>query len=278
MKTQLAMAVVLLVVMFVCGGCRKRTLQTSGGYVLTYRLAEGEQVEPELMATAMQQRLVSAHLEQATVRAAQGGEFIVELPAADEFELERAKKLLRQSGHLSFRVVADCKLDSAIAEAALGGKSPDAEPSADESSFTWVRIDPKQLPVEDWMVVRDIESGEKEVLVLVSLDDVMGHELKSAIQGRDESLRPCIMGSLNAEGSRKMQLLTEGNLRRRLGIIWDGRLLSAPVVQSAITTHLQITGQFSEDEVQQIVAVLKSGTLPARLDGDPVSEEQIVPP
>lgn len=259
-------------------GCWKRMPASSGGYVLKYRLADGEQVEPDLMAAAMQQRLVAAHLDQATVRVGEGGEYVVELPAADAFEVARAKDFLRQSGHLAFRIVADKDLDQGIAEAALAGVAPDTEPAADGPSFAWVRLDAELFPVEDWMVVRDNESDGKDVLVLVSLDDVMGHELKSAVAGRDESLRPCIMGSLNAEGARKMQLLTSGNIKRRLGIIWDGRLLSCPVVQSAIATHLQITGRFEEEEVQRIVTILKSGTLPAKLAEKPISEQKIAAP
>jgi preprotein translocase subunit SecD len=278
MKTWPMLVLVLVMATATVAGCRKPTLQSSGGYVLKYRLADGEQVEPELMAAAMQQRLVGASLDKATVRVAEDGEFVVELPAAEVFEVEMAKKFLRPSGHLAFRIVADKKLDERIVEAALAGSAQDTESVADGSSFAWARLDPESTPVEDWMVVRDIESGEKEVLTLVSLDDVMGHELQSAMAGRDELLRPCIIGSLNSEGARKMQLLTSANIKRHLGIIWDGQLLSCPMVQSAISTHLQITGRFEEEEVHRIVTILKSGTLPARLDDIPVSEKKVSPP
>jgi len=149
--------IVLLMAAGFAAGCGKPNLKTSGGYVLTYRLAQGEKADLDLMAAAMQQRLVAAGLPHAKVRPSEGGELIVEMPAADGADVARAKAYLKQAGHLEFRIIADNKIDTTIAEAALAGKAPDGEPAADDSSFAWVRLDPKLSPVEDWMVVRDIE-------------------------------------------------------------------------------------------------------------------------
>jgi hypothetical protein len=214
-------------------------------------------------------RLVAADLPLAQVRPSNDGELIVELPGADSADVARAKDFLKQAGHLAFRIVADRDADKPIAEAALAGKAPDAAAADDDSSFAWVRLDTKLSPVEDWMVTRDIESGEKEILVLLSLDDVTGNELTRASVGRDESLQPCIFGSLNAEGARKMQLLTGGNIDRRLAIILDGNLLSMPVVRSPIAADLQITGRFTRRSAPDRDSP-QVGTLPARLEDAPI--------
>jgi preprotein translocase subunit SecD len=52
---------------------------------------------------------------------------------------------------------------------------------------------------------------------------------------------------------------------RRLAILLDGQVQSAPTVQSTIYDRGQISGSFSEEEAAEIVAVLNAGALPAVL-------------
>jgi preprotein translocase subunit SecD len=268
---------VLLIATGLAGGCRQPTLQTSGGYVLTYRLAEGEKADLPQMAVAMQQRLVAANLPLAHVRSYEDGKLVVELPGADKADVAQAKDYLKCAGYLAFQIVADKVADQAVATAALADQPPPADVAADGPSFAWVRLDTNVSAVEDWMVVRDSESSEKEVLVLVSANDVTGNELESAARGENPTIYSHINVSLNSEGGHKMQLLTSGNIDRRLGIILDGKLLSWPVIRSTITSKLQITGQFTPEEADRIVTILKSGTLPARLADEPESVELVSP-
>ncbi len=59
-------------------------------------------------------------------------------------------------------------------------------------------------------------------------------------------------------------------VRRRLRIILDNGLISAPIIMSTISSRGQITGPFTNDEVRHIVAVLNAGELPAPLQDEPV--------
>jgi SecD/SecF fusion protein len=81
-----------------------------------------------------------------------------------------------------------------------------------------------------------------------------------------------------------MAALTGSNLpdkdtdfHRRLGIVLDGQLLSAPRIMSQISDRGQITGRFSEEEIEFLVGILRSGKLPAALQPDPSSENRIGP-
>jgi SecD/SecF fusion protein len=65
--------------------------------------------------------------------------------------------------------------------------------------------------------------------------------------------------------------------RRQLGIILDGQLQSAPRLHDPIRTGGQITGDFTAKEVDDIVALLRAGALPATLKPQPVSETTIEP-
>ena len=59
-------------------------------------------------------------------------------------------------------------------------------------------------------------------------------------------------------------MVTETNIGRRLAIIMDNRVTSAPTIQSRITDNGQITG-VPRDEVNDLALILKSGALPASL-------------
>src|SRR5262249_40060400 len=60
--------------------------------------------------------------------------------------------------------------------------------------------------------------------------------------------------------------------KRHLAIILDGLVMSAPTINSQITTHGQISGSFTSREVDELVNILRSGALPATLKQQPVSE------
>jgi SecD/SecF fusion protein len=67
----------------------------------------------------------------------------------------------------------------------------------------------------------------------------------------------------------------ESQIKRHLAIILDGLVMSAPTINSRISTHGQITGSFTRKEVDSLVNILRSGALPATLKSQPVSETTI---
>src|SRR5690606_28068549 len=66
-------------------------------------------------------------------------------------------------------------------------------------------------------------------------------------------------------------------LKYSLGIILDKKLLTAPSINSKITSQGRITGIESKKEVDFIVGILNAGSLPASLNKDPISRETISP-
>src|SRR5439155_19307070 len=75
--------------------------------------------------------------------------------------------------------------------------------------------------------------------------------------------------------SHKMGYVTQENIHRKLAIIFDNELLSAPVIQSKITDNGQITRNFTQEEVDFIVGILKSRSMPVVMQKNPISENQI---
>jgi preprotein translocase subunit SecD len=93
---------------------------------------------------------------------------------------------------------------------------------------------------------------------------VSGHDLTNARPAVDQNNLPAVSFTLNSEGARKFGTITETNIGRRLAIILDNRVSSAPTIQSRITDNGQITG-VTRDEVNDLSLILKSGALPAKL-------------
>jgi HEAT repeat protein/beta-lactamase regulating signal transducer with metallopeptidase domain len=60
------------------------------------------------------------------------------------------------------------------------------------------------------------------------------------------------------DGAKKLKAATEGNLSRKLAIVFDGRVLSAPVVRAPIGSSGAITGNLSEAEAKAIADTITS--------------------
>jgi preprotein translocase subunit SecD len=62
--------------------------------------------------------------------------------------------------------------------------------------------------------------------------------------------------ALTTAGAERFAQITGNNINRRLAIVFDGKVISAPVIKSRISGIGVITGDFSEEEVARIVKAL----------------------
>ncbi|MDD4269749.1 MAG: protein translocase subunit SecD, partial [Thermoguttaceae bacterium] len=97
--------------------------------------------------------------------------------------------------------------------------------------------------------------------------------------GVDQTGRPNVEFMFNAKGGQLFGQLTSANLPdevqnfyRKLGIVLDGHLFSAPIIKSMIRDRGEISGDFTKEEVRDLVDVLNAGMLPTTLKEKPVSE------
>jgi preprotein translocase subunit SecD len=104
---------------------------------------------------------------------------------------------------------------------------------------------------------------------------VTGHDLRNARPSVDENNQPAVSFTLSNDGGRKFGKVTSENINRALAIILDGRVQSAPTIQSRITTDGRITGSFTQQETQDLSLILRSGSLGASLT---YLEEQTIGP
>ncbi len=131
-------------------------------------------------------------------------------------------------------------------------------------------------------VIRKDKKGGLEVLTILDPNDVGGEDLTRSSPGFDQYGGNAVNFAFNSEGANsfgeltdKYQPDTKRGIKYQLAIILDDTIMSAPGLESRITEHGQITGQFTDAEVQFLVDILNAGSLPAALSKVPVSEYSV---
>ena len=103
-----------------------------------------------------------------------------------------------------------------------------------------------------------------------------GSVISSARASRDEKGQPAVSMTMNIAGAKKWAKITEENKDKRIAIVLDDVVYSAPNVMGKISGgQSSITGDFTVEESQDLANILKSGKLPAPLR---IVEEAIVGP
>jgi preprotein translocase subunit SecD len=195
----------------------------------------------------------------------------------DEAGFEAMKDRISGLGCLEFRILASetHEADKKIIEQARNTPPNEKDVVLDRDKVArWIPYSLGEFgPVEDRgsAEVKRLAGNDLEMLVLIDELHVTGDYLTSATTARDDRGRLAIQFSLNREGAEKLKQLTSRNKPdpavpgsvRRMGIILDNRVLSAPNIIQAISDRGMISGgSMTEDEIVSIVETLNSGSLP----------------
>ncbi|MCB1696634.1 MAG: protein translocase subunit SecD [Halioglobus sp.] len=189
---------------------------------------------------------------------------VVELPGIQD--TAEAKRILGKVANLEFRLVANM----------------DAPPS-EKQRFEY--RSPDRASASEWL--------ERDVIIT-------GERVSNAQASFDQNGMPNVQISLDSEGGSLMSRATRNNVKRRMGVLFierkyrtryetqpDGseiavkvpydekKLLTAPVIQSALGAQFQITGLDNQLEASELALMLRAGALAA-----PISfvEERTVGP
>ena len=96
---------------------------------------------------------------------------------------------------------------------------------------------------------------------------VTGEELTNAQPAFDQNGRPAVNFMFNTSGARKFGQYTSEHIGEPFAIVLDNQVISAPVIQSAITGGSGIiTGNFDVLESTRLATLLRAGSLPASLE------------
>jgi preprotein translocase subunit SecD len=175
---------------------------------------------------------------------ANGDEILVQLPGVTD--VDRAKEIIRSTGLLELKIVEQGP--AATREALLtNGQEPPGMEVVPGSSGT-----PGDTANTMFYLVRKVAA-------------VSGKDLRNARPTIDENNQAAVSFTLNTDGGRRFGTVTGENIGRQLAIVLDGRVQSAPRIDGRITTDGRITGSFTQEEVQNLSLILRSGALPASL-------------
>jgi preprotein translocase subunit SecD len=109
------------------------------------------------------------------------------------------------------------------------------------------------------------EPGQPRFYLVRKEAVITGRDLKNARAGVGQNNEPDVQFTLNPAGAEKFKRETGRSVGRRLAIILDGSVASAPTIQSEIGAEGQITGRFTTQEADELSKVLRAGALPATL-------------
>jgi len=167
---------------------------------------------------------------------------VVELPGVDD--PDRIKDLIKVTAMLEWKMVK-------------------AGPMSDEASL--LQATNGQIPAECEVVKGDPKRGQGGFYLVNKISIVTGKDLRTVRRTVDEWQSPAVAFSLNADGGARFEQATRENIGKQIAIILDGKVQSAPVVETEISRSQGgiIRGRFGAQEADDLVIILKAGALPA---------------
>ena len=187
-------------------------------------------------------------------------EIVIQLPGVKD--TQRAIDLIGKTAILEFKILDD--------ENPIAAKIPAIIAPADEEKILqefW-----SQIPPEDEILFgrdTDKETGNviKRAYLMKKQTLLTGDLLTEAKVDIDQLYNePAVSIAFNSEGKKRFEQITGANVQKRLAIILDKNVYSAPVIKQKISGgKAQIEGAFSMEEAKDLANVLRSGSLKAPL-------------
>ena len=173
----------------------------------------------------------------------QGNNRIV-VEAAGESDPEKLKAVIGKTAKLTFQMVDD-------------GTNPQE-----------AKANPAIVPAGSVWLPSDEKGYDPYGLVLKKRAVVTGEMLVDSQQSFDQQTNePDITFRFNGQGAKKFGDATAQSIGKRFAIVLDGRVISAPRIESAITGGSgMIHGSFTAESASQLALLLRSGALPAPLN------------
>jgi len=232
---------------------------TDGRLNLTLDLPQTETERIRKMAAAQALETIRNRIDQFGVSEPdirrQGQErILIQLPGIED--TERAKQLIGKTAQLEFKLVDEAHdLDTA-----LKGDVP-----AGSEILYQIKEDPQTRRVQRTPFLikkRGMLTGAYLTEARVEIDS----------QYND----PYVSIKFDKKGARIFERITADNVKKRLAIVLDDTVYSAPVIQEKISGgEARITGSFTAEEARDLAIVLRAGALPAPVN---ILEERTVGP
>ena len=232
---------------------------------LVYKLSDNEarRIKESAIDQALEtirNRIDQFGVAEPTIHRQAENEIVVQLPGVKD--PKRAVDIIGKTAQLEFKLVDDdAKVAAELPQFILPGEEENLLmqfagriPEDDEILF-------------EKRVNRETGAVTKMPILLKKQAALTGDLLSDARVDIDTRFNePYVSISFNTAGAKIFDEVTGANVKKRLAIILDNVVYSAPVIQERISGgHAQITGRFSMEDAKDLSIVLKSGALPAPL-------------
>jgi preprotein translocase subunit SecD len=238
-------------------GLTARTIDGAAGrFQLTLTERRIAELRDNYVRTALEtirNRIDQFGVTEPTIQRQGENRILVQLPGIQD--PARAKALIGKTAVLEFKLLDEqADLDRAV---------KDGPPPGDDVLYG--RHVDRQTKVET-----------KVAYVVRKRTLLTGDAIQNAEVRIGDSGEPYVSITFNNEGARRFAEITDQNVGKRLAIVLDGNVHSAPVIRERIPSgQAQITGGFTPDEAKDLAIVLRAGALPAPVQ---ILEERTVGP
>ncbi|RMH06069.1 MAG: protein translocase subunit SecD [Nitrospirae bacterium] len=184
-------------------------------------------------------------------------QIVVQLPGVQN--PQRAKDLIKETALLEFKLLDESsdvvrELPARVEkgqEEELRKKFQDRLPEGTEILF-------EHVPGKQGLPSYSIPYLVRRQAVLT------GDVLQDARVSIGDFNEPLVLVTFDSKGAKEFERITAENIGKRMAIVLDGVIYSAPVIQDRITGgRAQITGAFTTEEANDLAIVLRAGALPA---------------
>ena len=184
-------------------------------------------------------------------------QIVVQLPGVKD--PKRAKDLIKETALLEFKMLdEDNRLD-------LPAQVPKDREAEVLQQFAGKVPEGDQILFERMV---DKDTGHEFRIPYLVKKRVMltGDVLSDARVSIGQFNDPYVSITFDSKGGQEFERITGENVKKRMAVVLDNTIYSAPVIQERISGgRAQITGTFSTQEANDLAIVLRAGALPAPL-------------
>jgi preprotein translocase subunit SecD len=232
---------------------------------LVYKLSDNEarRIKESAIDQALEtirNRIDQFGVAEPTIHRQAENEIVVQLPGVKD--PKRAVDIIGKTAQLEFKLVDDnAKVAAELPQFILPGEEENLL-----IQFAG-RIPEDNEILFEKRVNRETGAVTKMPILLKKQAVLTGDLLSDARVDIDTRFNePYVSISFNTAGAKIFDEVTGANVKKRLAIILDNVVYSAPAIQERISGgHAQITGRFSLEDAKDLSIVLRSGALPAPL-------------
>jgi len=279
-------------------GQKKEVFSVGGGHSLTFEIREGEKDRSEKIRQIipiLKERLDPTGLAGLSF-VNQGNRFEIRVPAASEKshrgQIDDLIRQITKTGVLEFRIApprGGKPEEGWVAEATVANlaerllQEGPVGIQKEGGHYAWFPLRGETEGYEN-QITRDY-MGKRYILLsnkpgeslLRSTDQATAWSLSDARVGNTQLGRLTINFTFDEAGAKQFRDLTGSNLKEVMAILLDDEVYSAPTIQSAISQNGQITGAYTLDEARELARTLKAGSLPGKLNPEPISQVYFKP-